>query len=237
MLVFKVYEGLGDYCGTPKDKDLHPKGRLGARLEVWSNEKLIFESNNVSTLPDSVTDDYSKLFNSGSPIPIVCEGTYDLYTKYHRKIDDLNRCFELGKSAETVPVMRKKIISESSAINFHYTTAADNKAYASSVGCLIMLTSDLMYIIDKLGITYQELIENACIGVMCIDRSNINEGTYSYLAQHCSTGVENICAERYYKTLIQSHCNYDNPNDVWQFLDQHKYSKDAYKKWANSYDM
>jgi hypothetical protein len=35
--------------------------------------------------------------------------------------------------------------------------------------------------------------------------------------------------------IIQERCNFGNPGDVWKLMDQHKFAKDLYKVWANSY--
>ena len=228
MLEFKLYEGLGSFYGDPKDKNLHPNGRMGARLEVYNDGKLIFESENCSTLPDSLTDEYSEKYNNGMDIPVACEGTHDLYVKYHND----KKAFEVGKE---LPVMRKNVLSTSTGINFHQRESHDPVAWASSTGCLTILFSDLERLLDLLDINASEFNKNACIGILSIDRRYIDKDTYWYLAQHCNIGVENICSNMYYKTVIMGHCGLEDWQSIWDMTDWYEYSTEFYRKWAYSY--
>lgn len=38
-----------------------------------------------------------------------------------------------------------------------------------------------------------------------------------------------------YKAIIQSKCNFSDPNGVWTLMDKHPYADAFYKKWAESY--
>jgi peptidoglycan L-alanyl-D-glutamate endopeptidase CwlK len=38
-----------------------------------------------------------------------------------------------------------------------------------------------------------------------------------------------------YKETIQAHCKFSDPDGVWKYMDQHPFSKEMYRKWAESY--
>jgi hypothetical protein len=170
-LIIKMSEGLGSYKGTGMN-DKHPKGRLGAKLEVFKDGKLIFETKKASTLPDDPGGNGEK-FNDGLAIPTVCVGEYNLYSTRHKG----RPAAELEQGSNTIPVIRKDYKSKSAYINLHHRWINDNNTFAWSCGCLTVLEQDFKNMLEAVGITKNGRYQGSghLIGKIIIDRSYISE--------------------------------------------------------------
>jgi hypothetical protein len=170
-IIIKMSEGLGSYKGFAMN-DKHPKGRLGAKLEVFKDGKLIFETKKASTLPDDPGGNGEK-FNDGLAIPTVCVGEYNLYSTRHKG----RPAAELEQGSNTIPVIRKDYKSKSAYINLHHRWVNDNNTFAWSCGCLTVLEQDFKNMLEAVGITKNGRYQGSghLIGKIIIDRSYISE--------------------------------------------------------------
>lgn len=180
-IVILFLEGLGGYKGIPYHKDLHPKGRMGAKLVVYKNGILIYESNNASTLPDEICGKaYINNGNDGSSTPTSYAGNvWDVYAKYHlNKIDKRHQALEIGLGSRNIEVIRDEKPSRSSAINIHYRPLSDytTKQWVTSAGCLTILEEDNYKFLEAIGATINgNLVQvGTHIGKVIIDRSFIS---------------------------------------------------------------
>lgn len=163
-----IKEGKGSYKGIAQDKSFHPKGRMGAKVEAYLNDQLVYVTKNVSTLPDSISVEYARKYNGGSPVPIICEGTYDIYSHMHKGKEN---AIEIGKGLEATPVIRGNSLSESSYINIHSRSLNDVSNFAWSTGCITILKEDIQEMFQVLGI---KTFNGQHLGKVVIDRTEID---------------------------------------------------------------
>jgi len=193
MIKIEITEGLGSYKGVPRNGHYNPNGRMGALLQAFKNDVLVYATQNASTLPDSISDWYAGTFNGGDGIPCIYEGTYEVYTKMHM---GKHKALEVGKSTESVPVIRNDKESTSTGINLHYRRANDptySQDYASSIGCITVLEDDLMEMFMALGITS---FKGEYVGQLAIKRTLTEElyenykGYYPHMIDNFSFEIE-----------------------------------------------
>lgn len=196
MILIKIIEGAGDYNGIAQDKAFHSKGRMGAEVQVYQDNKLIFASKNASTLPDSISFDYARKFNSGSPIPIISEGKYPLYLHMH---NGKERAFEIGKGMETVPVIRDIQLSQSSYINIHSRNLNDTSSFAWSTGCITILKEDIEEMFSLLGL---KTFNGQYLGQLEIVRNEIDSELMNYYYDQLQDSTKYFNKDWYWRNIL-----------------------------------